>query len=177
MAASTFVAGRLESIDAYRNARTIAGYWAVGGELPLLAVVAAIGRDPRRLFYLPRIAIAAAGEPEWLEFAPWRSGDPVTLNRFGIPEPEAGGLAAASALDVVLVPLLGFDRRGHRLGSGGGFYDRSFGFRQSQPAPPLLIGVAFACQELEAIEPEPWDVDLDWVVTEGGVVECRSTAT
>jgi 5-formyltetrahydrofolate cyclo-ligase len=68
----------------------------------------------------------------------------------------------------VLLPLLGFDAAGTRLGMGGGYYDRSFAFRQGRAAPPLLVGVGFACQELPALAPEPWDVPLDALLTERG---------
>lgn len=106
-----------------------------------------------------------------LRFAPWRSGDALRPNRFGIPEPDVAPSSALAARDLtlVLLPLLGFDARGNRLGMGGGFYDRTFGFRRDgRSGPPHLVGVAFACQEVAAITPEPWDVALDGALTEHG---------
>ena len=133
------------------------------------AVVASIDRDAERAFFLPKLSEIADAI---LIFQRWSVGDPVEPNRFGIPEPVAAEILAASALDVVLLPAVGFDRQGHRLGTGGGYYDRTFAFRKQSPAPPLLIGIAFACQEVEAIEVATWDVDLDWVVTEREAINC-----
>jgi 5-formyltetrahydrofolate cyclo-ligase len=71
-------------------------------------------------------------------------------------------------LDAVIVPLLGFDNNGNRLGMGGGYYDRSFAFRKQRRAwrRPLLIGVAYSFQQVDAIQTEPWDIPLDAVITE-----------
>ena len=104
-----------------------------------------------------------------------RFSDPrrrVEANRFGIPESIAAELLEATSLDVVLLPVVAFDRLGHRLGTGGGYYDRTFAFRQGSSSPPLLIGIAYAFQEVDAIEVAAWDVDLDWVVTEREAIEC-----
>ncbi len=103
-----------------------------------------------------------------LLFAPWRPGDPLVTNRFGIPEPDvqSSDCIEAAAIAMAVVPVVGFDRTGNRLGMGGGWYDRSFAFRNSQPAPPWLVGAAFAIQELGALTARPWDVGLDAVCTE-----------
>ena len=71
-------------------------------------------------------------------------------------------------MDVILLPLLAFDRQGHRLGTGGGWYDASLAFLRTVPRPaaPLLIGIGYAFQEVESIVTEPWDVDLDYVATD-----------
>jgi 5-formyltetrahydrofolate cyclo-ligase len=97
-------------------------------------------------------------------------------NRLGIDEPEGGATIGARWLDVVFLPLVGFDRRGLRLGSGGGFYDRAFAFRQLRHAwhAPRLIGLAYAFQELEGISAAPHDVLMDAVVTEEGIIRCAT---
>jgi 5-formyltetrahydrofolate cyclo-ligase len=77
------------------------------------------------------------------------------------------------SLDVVVLPLVGFDRRGNRLGMGAGYYDRALRRRLDTTRHwrrPRLVGVAFACQELPAIPVSPWDVPLDLIVTEHGVI-------
>jgi 5-formyltetrahydrofolate cyclo-ligase len=107
-----------------------------------------------------------------LRFAPWRPGDPLVSNRFGIPEPD---VALSSLIDpeqmaLVLLPLVGFDRRGQRLGMGGGWYDRSFAFRNLHRPPPWLVGVGFATQQVDALAVEPWDVALDAVCSEQGML-------
>src|SRR3546814_7597400 len=69
-----------------------------------------------------------------LQFAPWRPGDPLVSNAYGIPEPEVepGSLLDARQMTLVVAPLVGFDARGARLGMGGGWYDRSFAFRRER---------------------------------------------
>lgn len=145
----------------------VAGYWAVAGELALHALQP---RLPTGCVYcLP--LLHADGR---LRFAPWRLGDPLTANRYGIPEPQAEIASCLNAQDLhaALLPLLGFDRRGHRLGMGGGWYDRSFAFRRQAAAPPHLIGAGYAFQEIEVLDDEPWDVPLDVVVTEREAIVC-----
>jgi 5-formyltetrahydrofolate cyclo-ligase len=85
-----------------------------------------------------------------LRFAPWRPGDALVSNRFGIPEPDIApsSLLDAVQMSMVVLPLVGFDARGNRLGMGGGWYDRSFALRHERSAPPYLVGAAFAMQEL-----------------------------
>jgi len=98
---------------------------------------------------------------------------PVAVNRYGIPEPAACSTVSARALTVVFVPVLGFDRSGTRLGSGAGFYDRLFSFRHHDAPPPLLVGLAYACQELPYIARSAHDVALDFIVTERAVLQCQ----
>jgi len=145
----------------------IAGYWAVGGELPLHAVQANLPATLR--WCLP--VLHADGR---LRFRAWSAGQALEPNRFGIPEPAKGPLLDAGAMAVVLVPLLAFDSRGNRLGQGGGWYDRSFAFRHatggSGPAPdhtpwPRLTGIAYDWQQADALEAADWDVPLDAVAT------------
>jgi 5-formyltetrahydrofolate cyclo-ligase len=97
----------------------------------------------------------------------------VAPNRFGIPEPTDTSRPhlAPDAMDVVLVPLVGFDARGHRLGMGAGLYDRHFAFLRQRRAwrRPLLVGVAFDVQRVERLAEADHDVQLWGVVTERGV--------
>jgi 5-formyltetrahydrofolate cyclo-ligase len=94
-----------------------------------------------------------------------------TANRLGIPEPEPRDSVPARSLAVVLLPILGFDDHGTRLGTGGGYYDRLFSYRRHRQSwhRPLLVGIAFRCQRVALITREPHDVPLDAVVTEDGV--------
>jgi 5-formyltetrahydrofolate cyclo-ligase len=92
--------------------------------------------------------------------------------RFGMSEPNnRRARVAPNRLDCVILPLLGFDRRGGRLGRGAGFYDRTFGAR-ARPRP-LLVGYAFAAQECAQIPCEAWDARLHAVVTELGYLRTR----
>ena len=161
MAAAEAVADRLTSLapDADHH---VAGYWAMDGELPLH--VWQLKLRPGTVYCLPVLDEKSMT----LKFAPWHSGDPLVTNRFGIPEPD---LAPSSLLDVrqmslVAMPLTGFDARCHRIGMGGGWYDRTLSFRQYNPAPPLAVGIGFDVQEVPAIQPQPWDIPCDAIVTE-----------
>lgn len=91
-----------------------------------------------------------------------------TDNQFGIAEPKAlGSPLAINALDLILVPLVAFDRAGNRLGMGAGYYDRalqSLGHQTS--TKPLLIGMAHGFQEVDRIDAEPWDIPVDAILTE-----------
>ncbi|MEN1941611.1 5-formyltetrahydrofolate cyclo-ligase [Luteimonas sp. MJ246] len=141
---------------------TVAGYWAADGEIALHVWQLRLPADCT--YCLPVLH-----DDGRLRFAPWRPGDPVEPNRHGIPEPAVapGALLDPSALDLVVVPLAAFDLRCHRLGMGGGWYDRSFAFRHRQPAPPRLVGAAFAFQQVAGDLPnEDWDVQLDAVCTD-----------
>ena len=103
-----------------------------------------------------------------LAFAPWRAGDPLVSNRYGIPEPDVrpSSLLSPEDMDLVVLPLVGFDLAGNRLGMGAGWYDRSFAFRRTRPAPPWLVGAAFSHQQSEALDRQAWDVPVDAVCTE-----------
>ncbi len=91
---------------------------------------------------------------------------------YGIPEPRRSGRpVGARWLNLVVVPVVGVDRHGHRLGMGGGYYDRAFAFRARRRAwrGPRLIGIAFDCQRVEAISADRWDLRLDALATESGL--------
>ena len=160
----------LEQLPEYFTDARVAGYWASNGELPLNVVIPPLAAREQQ-FLLPVV-----GTDRQLRFAPWQAGDAVHPNGHGIPEPVAPATwFAPFQLDLVLVPLLGFDRRGHRLGYGGGYYDRSFAFLKDQirPTEPLLVGIGYAFQELDAIDAEPWDVTLDFIATERELIDCN----
>ena len=94
----------------------------------------------------------------------------------GIAEPAGDVTLGARWLDIVFLPLTGFDRAGVRLGSGGGFYDRAFAFRRWRRFwhAPRLIGLGYAFQELPQLESAAHDVLMDAVVTEQGSVRCAT---
>lgn len=156
----------LTNAPEFARAERIAGYAAVRGELDPLPVLEA-ALDSGKAVYLPRIVDGLC-----LCFERWRPGDPMHENRYGIPEPQPSpDPPAVDALDLVIVPLLGFDRTGARLGSGVGYYDRTFSFKRTvRGTAPRLAGYAYALQECEAVGAASWDVPLDLVVTERGVM-------
>ena len=145
----------------------VAGYWAMDGEIALHAWQ--LGLPPGCTYCLPVLA------DDRLRFAPWRPGEALVPNRFGIPEPalERGALLDAGQMQLVVMPLVGFDIHGHRLGMGGGWYDRTFATRLQHPAPPWLVGAAFELQRAELPAPAAWDVPLDAVCTEAAIHDFR----
>lgn len=111
-----------------------------------------------------------------LWFRETRRDEPLTHNRFGIPEPgPAARRFRPRELDLILTPLVAFDGAGNRLGMGAGFYDRTFAFLRRQPrwGRPLLLGVAFGFQEHPALPAADWDVPLHGVLTEDGLRRIR----
>ena len=161
IAAAESLADRLLALSLLPASGHVAGYWAMDGEIGLHAFQL---RLPASLTY----CLPLLHDDGSLRFAPWTPGDALVTNRYGIPEP---GIASADALiagdmDLIVLPLVGFDARCHRLGMGGGWYDRSLAFRHAQAAPPWLVGAAFEAQRADAIPAEAWDVRLDAVCTE-----------
>ena len=169
IAASTALIAHLEAIPEFLTDSNVAGYWAVAGELPLAGIIGRL-RGRGQVYHLPVI-----DDQKRLRFAPWWPGMDVAPNRFGIPEPTdtKHPHLAPDAMDVVLVPLVGFDRHGHRLGFGGGYYDRAFEYLNDleRPSKPLLVGIGYALQEIDRIEPRDWDVPLDYVATERELID------
>jgi 5-formyltetrahydrofolate cyclo-ligase len=140
----------------------VAAYHPLPGELdplPLFDALLAAGAAGA----LP----AVIGPSQPLEFRAWRPGEPLERGAFGTRQPAAP--AALRLPDLLLVPLLAFDRRRHRLGYGAGFYDRSIAeLRRRKPV--RVVGIGFAAQEVPEVPADGWDEPLDLVLTEAGVV-------
>ncbi|MDE2274625.1 MAG: 5-formyltetrahydrofolate cyclo-ligase [Gammaproteobacteria bacterium] len=163
-AAASKLAALLEELACYRSAQHIAAYVAVEGEMEPEPLMQRADHEGKRL-YLPRLA---AGRTRTLQFMRWTPGMRMQPNRVGIPEPadDKDGEIPPAKLDLVLTPLVAFDRQGQRLGTGGGYYDRTFAFLKDGATRPLLLGLAYEFQCLEYIEPRPWDVPLNGVITD-----------
>ncbi|WP_018411918.1 5-formyltetrahydrofolate cyclo-ligase [Methyloversatilis thermotolerans] len=100
-----------------------------------------------------------------LVFREWWPGVATRAGVFGLPVPEDGSVVQPHAL---LIPMVGFDARGYRLGYGGGYFDRTLA---ACAAPPLKIGVAFELNRIPSIHPQPHDIPMDYIVTEAGIFE------
>jgi 5-formyltetrahydrofolate cyclo-ligase len=157
-----------------RSGQRIGIYAATAEELDTSPLIALALRRGCRV-YLPRIdRRSRVRTMRFVQLAPGPLQRPLRINRLGIGEPEGPELASARLLDVVFLPLVGFDRHGTRLGAGGGYYDRAFAFRRLRAVwhTPLLVGVAYALQQVDHIAPAAHDVPLDLVITESGVIRC-----
>jgi 5-formyltetrahydrofolate cyclo-ligase len=163
----------LRRLGVWRRGHRIAVFLGMPGEVDLRPCFGAAWDGGVRL-YVPHILSRRDGR---MAFVPFESATPLRGNAFGIAEPAHGarGRLPVRHLDTILVPLVGFDAQGHRLGMGAGFYDRALRARLDRAQPfhrPRLIGVAYSVQQVARLEPAPWDVALDLVVTERGVLRC-----
>lgn len=160
IAAADALASHLLALPFAPGSGDVAGYWALDGEIGLHRWQLSL--PPGVRYCLPVL------HGKLLRFAPWRPGEPLVPNRYGIPEPAIDPALAlpAEAMQLVVAPLVGFDAGGRRLGMGGGWYDRSFAFRMTQAAPPWLVGVGFEVQRVPLLDAEAWDVPLDAICTE-----------
>jgi len=150
----------------FKRSRHLAAYFAVKGEIdpwPIVETAHAMGKT----LYMP-VLVPGGGNRLW--FSAWRPGDRLIRNRFGIPEPERAtrNRIPLQALDLVLTPLVAFDRNGNRIGMGGGFYDRSFAYLKNRTIwrRPRLMGLAYEFQRETKLESAPWDVPLHAIATE-----------
>lgn len=143
----------------FKDARTLGLYTAFDGEVDCSRVLDS-ARASGKSCFLPVL------EADALAFR--EAAAATTLNRFGIPEPGPGSARIeVTGLDLILVPLVAFDRHGNRMGMGKGFYDRALaGVRTAHR--PVRIGVAWACQEVDEVRPQEHDVPLHGVITETG---------
>src|SRR5262249_53087193 len=98
-----------------------------------------------------------------LVFREWHPGVSLASGPLGIPYPVGSDLVTPT---VALLPMIGWDKAGHRLGYGGGYFDRTLA---SLTPKPVVIGVSYELAKIETIRPQSWDVPMDWVVTERGV--------
>jgi len=130
--------------------------------LPLMRKLADAGAQ----LALP--AVAGKGKP--LIMRAWKFGEPLAAGVWGIREPKRD--APEVAPDILIVPLLAFDRRGHRIGYGAGYYDMTITALRARK-PITAVGIAFAAQEIDAVPNTPRDARLDLVLTEREVIDCR----
>lgn len=162
-AAARRLCRRMVTTSLFRFSRRIAFTMAADGEIDPSLLTATAQRMGKEC-YLP--VISPVGPPR-LRFKRWRKGEALCTNFYGIAEPRKGRFCPPRMLDLVLLPLVGFDAKGNRLGMGKGYYDRSFAFkRQSGRRRPVLVGLAHECQRVAELPVEVWDLPLDGIVTD-----------
>lgn len=147
---------------AVKDMRCIAGYWAVGSEIPVSALLDRI-RAHDIAICLPYFAKRGSA----MTFRVWEPIRELEPSPFGFLQPSQS--CEEGFPDALLVPMLGFDRSGNRLGQGGGHYDRYL----SRHVNTLRVGVAWSCQEQFDMTMQPWDVPMHAIATEREWIECR----
>jgi 5-formyltetrahydrofolate cyclo-ligase len=146
-----------------RRPAAVSGYWAIGDEIDLRPALRALA-EGGLVVALP----VMAGTDAPLTFRRWLPGAKLKHRMWGIHEPLQD--APVVRPDLLLVPLLAFDRNGGRLGYGGGYYDRTLaGLRADRGGPVTACGIGFAAQEVAEVPCEPRDMRLDAVITEDGL--------
>jgi 5-formyltetrahydrofolate cyclo-ligase len=168
-AAAARLVTRLVTSPFFRSSRRIACYLPNDGEIDPTPLIERLWKMQRQCF----LPVLSRLSRDRLWFAQVLPETRLSPNRFGIPEPvvPARCLLRAQELDLILMPLVGFDLQGNRLGMGGGFYDRSLEFLRHRSTwhKPRLVGLAHECQRVEALAPEPWDIPLQGVVTDRAI--------
>ncbi|MEM7196086.1 MAG: 5-formyltetrahydrofolate cyclo-ligase [Pseudomonadota bacterium] len=156
---------QLATVEQFVSGERVALYLTNDGEISPEEACNWLWAHERQVF----LPIVIQGDGNRLLFAPYELTTTFEYNRFGIPEPQvdAGQLIEASLLDLVLLPLVGFDDAGNRIGMGGGFYDRTFEFvREQGLSKPAMIGLSHEVQKVRSIDSERWDIPLSMVVTD-----------
>jgi 5-formyltetrahydrofolate cyclo-ligase len=162
--AAEIVAARPLPVAAVPGA-IVSGFSPMGSEIdprPLMRKFAAAGAR----LALP--VVVGRGKP--LVFRAWAFGEPLVAGEWGILMPKL--LAPQVEPDILIVPLLAFDRRGHRIGYGAGYYDMTLMALRARRRI-VAMGIAFAAQEIEAVPITPRDAPLDLVLTEREVIDFR----
>lgn len=167
--ASERVATQLILLPDIINSQKLAHYMSTDGEINTQHLSDIFFKQNKQLF-LPVINNGNSGA---LHFYEHSLNEPLINNKYNILEPNVEHTAqiAAQSLDIIIMPLVAFDEQCNRIGRGAGFYDKTLAFIHEQPNAqrPLLIGLAYEFQKIEAIKPNDWDIPLDVVVTENKV--------
>ncbi|PWL16863.1 5-formyltetrahydrofolate cyclo-ligase [Falsochrobactrum shanghaiense] len=159
--ASLRAAGQAETVITLPRGAMVAGYWPIRSEI-----------DPRPLLSNwrtqgARLCLPVVIDRETIAFREFLPDADLVPTGFGTMGPDEDAPLAEPA--IMLMPLAGFDERGHRLGYGAGHYDRALARFSAQGLQPLLIGMAFDCQEVAYVPNEPHDIALHRILTESGL--------
>ena len=160
--ASTTISDRVIHSRTFFSSKSVACYLPVYDEVDTSRIIKRAWSAKKRIF------VPVTGSHGEMIFRQLTPDTDLRQNDFGIWEPVSGDLASPKSLDLVVTPLVAFDKNLHRIGMGGGYYDRCFRFlkHRNNWLRPKLLGVAFECQKVEKIAPNPWDIPLYQVFTE-----------
>lgn len=169
----------LLSSKIFQNSQEIACYYPFNNEFDCVPIIKGIWQAQKNC-YLPVIALARAKmpgiaskrtgkAPYHLSFVQYHENTVLRPNRYGIAEPINELTIPPDKLDLVLMPLVGFDMQGNRLGMGAGYYDRTFQGEKTAKKP-FLLGLAFEMQCVAGITKDSWDIPLNGIITEKRII-------
>ena len=149
----------------FSNSQNIACYVPIENEINVWAIIKTIWQLQKNC-YLPAIHPKIKNQ---LQFVKFNERDKLTIEKYKIPQPKIcqNKIIASQDLDLVIVPLIGFNTDGFRIGRGAGYYDRAFAFKQQQQNPntkPYLLGVGYKWQQVK-FTPNSWDIAMNEVIT------------
>ena len=154
--ASQIICDKVTSSHEFLSAKLIACYLPMRDEVDTRNIIERGWRANKRIF------VPITRDKGKMFFREIRPDTTLVQNRMMIWEPESGEVISPRRLQLVITPTVAFDNANHRIGMGGGYYDRCFSFlkHRRQWLKPKLLGVAFDCQEVEEISPNTWDIRL-----------------
>tara|TARA_B100000989_G_scaffold44743_1_gene28544 strand:- start:7 stop:552 length:546 start_codon:yes stop_codon:yes gene_type:complete len=141
--------------------KIIGGYYPYNNEIDCIQILKKLEKKSY-IICLPKIK-----NNFQMDFIQWSFKEPLVINKFGIPEPSTGKVKFP---DIILIPLLSFDKNLNRVGYGGGYYDRYIQ-RVKKRKKPLLVGLAYLFQRVKKIPINKYDIELDFIVTEKNIIE------
>jgi 5-formyltetrahydrofolate cyclo-ligase len=161
-AASEIIAERVIQAPWFQRASYVACYLPAPTEVNTWTIISRAWRMKKRVF------APVLEKNRRMQFCEVLPETDLVAKRYGLFEPAGGEIVTARMLDLVLTPLVVFDDDGQRIGMGGGYFDTTFSFLKHRQTylHPKLIGLAFACQQVDEIAPNPWDIRLCNVITE-----------
>lgn len=167
--ASSQLCTKLQHNLYFKRAKRIAFYFAQNGEIDPIALIQQVSTHGKSI-YLPRLS---SHKHNTLIFLQVTKDTKLYQNKYGIPEPKItpAAITPPYLLDLILCPLVAFDLQGHRLGMGGGYYDRTFKFKKHTKHKPLLVGLAHDFQQCPHVPFTDRDIALDMVVTPTRVIK------
>ncbi len=156
---STLICQNLQSFSVFTQAKTVLAYFSIQNEPNLHQLFT----NSQQIWGFPR---CVGQQMTWWE---WKPGDPLQTGRYGILEPTTdANIITPNQVDLILVPCVAGDRRGYRLGYGGGYYDRMFASPEWLTIPS--IGILFDFALIHELPIEPWDRQLSYVCTERQII-------
>ena len=152
------------TLPEWESAQRIALYHSCDGEIGTDVIAQRCHAKGVQVF------LPVMGPDRSIVFSQWSPNDKLVRNSFGIFEPAMGApLCPATDLDIIFLPLVGWDRSGGRLGMGAGYYDRVL----ADITAPLLVGLGHAIQEVDKVPLDVWDITLDYIITDTAAYHCQ----